>query len=131
MLKMGEFCTFLSPINRIIIITIMMGSTRIIGNAFLIPTNHINSSMDVRVFLSSVSNSEKELPPPREIKISPSLLAYKEKVKQEWVKSQGIILSDENGVPCTGEPAMDPSRIIASDEDSEWLQDYIIEHDDD
>lgn len=128
---MGEFCTFLSPINRIIIITIMMGSTRIIGNAFLIPTNHINSSMDVRVFLSSVSNSEKELPPPREIKISPSLLAYKEKVKQEWVKSQGIILSDENGVPCTGEPAMDPSRIIASDEDSEWLQDYIIEHDDD
>ena len=110
---------------------IMICSTQIIGNAFLIPTSNLNNRMHVRVFLSSASNSEKELPPPREIKISPSLLAHKEKVKQEWMKRQGIISSDEDGVPCTGEPAMDPSRIVASDEDSEWLQDFIVEHEDD
>ena len=109
---------------------IMICSTQIIGNAFLIPTSNLNNRMHVRVFLSSASNSEKELPPPREIKISPSLLAYKEKVKQEWMKRQGIISSDEDGVPCIGEPAMDPSRVVASDEDSEWLQDFIVEHED-
>ena len=59
----------------------------------------------------------KEYKPPT---FSKSFLAYREQVRQK-----AGISSDQEGVDCTGEPSVDPSRMVQDDGlDSEYLDDF-------
>ena len=78
---------------------------------------------------SNISGEAKEIDESNETKLENMTTEYKRPVfsdsfRKHMEQVRASFPSNDEGVDCTGEPSMDPSRIVGEGIDSEYLNDY-------